>query len=154
MSIHPARLLASLLLLAGGFVVGVSVLAIAMARLLVNAGMTVRPADAALLGDLVPVLPLIAGFAAINLVAAVGILLGKGWGDVTAFGAAVVAVVIGTVGLVLIVVGRDPLASTSTSHATADGIGIVGAFTVAYLVVIAALVVARRPRRVATGFAA
>lgn len=154
MSFHPARILASLLLLAGGFVVAVSALAIAMARLLVNAGMTVRPADAALLGDLVPVLPLIAGFAAINLVAAVGILLGKSWGDVTAFGASIVAVVIGAVGLVLIVVGRDPIASTSTSHSSADGIGIVGVFTVLYVVVIAALVVARRPGRVATGLAA
>ena len=78
MSIHPARIVASLALLAGGFVVGVTILAIVLAQALVTAGASVRPADAALLADLIPLLPFIAGFAIASLAAGLGLLLGLG----------------------------------------------------------------------------
>jgi hypothetical protein len=143
MSIHPARVIASLSLLAGGFVVGVSVLAIAFVKALVAAGMTVRATDAALLDDLVPVLPFIAGFATLSVVAGVALLVGRARSEALAIGTAVVAVAAGVFGLVLIVVGRDPFASTSNANTTADGIGIVGTFTLIYLAVIVALGAAR-----------
>lgn len=139
MSVHPARVVASLALLAGGFIVGVSVLAIVFAKVLVDAGMAIRPADAALLGDLIPVLPFIGGFAIASIVAGVGVLVAETRADSIAMGTSIVAVVAGVLGLALIVVGRDPFASSVRSASTADGLGIVGSFTVIYLIVLVAL---------------
>ena len=139
MSIHPARVVASLALLAGGFIVGVSVLAIVFAKLLVDAGMAIRPADAALLGDLVPVLPFIGGFAIASTVAGIGVLAGQPRADSLAIGTAIVAVVTGLLGLALIVVGRDPFATTARAGSTADGLEIVGSFTLIYLIVLVAM---------------
>src|SRR4051812_22503887 len=139
MSVHPARIVAGLALLAGGFIVGVSVLAIVFAQLLVGAGMFVRPADAALLGDLVPVLPFIGGFAVASIVAGFAVLAGHARADSIAIGTSIVAVVTGTFGLVLMVVGRDPFATSVRSASAADGIGIAGAFTLIYIIVLVAL---------------
>jgi len=133
MSVHPARIIASLSLLAGGLVVGVSILAIAFARLLVNAGMTVQPADAALLDDLIGVLPFVAGFATASIVAGLGVLAGAARAETLAIATSVVALIVGIAGLALIVVGHDPFATTTSATATADGVGIVGAFTAIYL---------------------
>ena len=154
MSIHPARIFASVLLLGGGFVVGVTALAIGLARVLVDAGASVRPADAALLGDLVPVLPFIVAFAVVSLVAAAGLLVDRAWADTLAVGVSIVALVTGVTGLLLIVAGSDPFASTVSGHATADGIGIVGAFTVTYVAVLMAIAEARQPHRLAQGVVA
>ena len=151
MSTHPTRIFASVLLLGGGFVVGVTALAIGLARLLVDAGATVRPADAALLGDLVPVLPFIVAFALLSLVAAVGLAVEGAWADALAVGVSIVAIVTGVTGLLLIVAGSDPFASSVSGHATANGIGIVGAFTVAYVAVLVAIADARQPHRLARG---
>ena len=151
MSTHPTRIFASVLLLGGGFVVGVTALAIGLARLLVDAGATVRPADAALLGDLVPVLPFIVAFALLSLVAAAGLAVEGAWADALAVGVSIVAIVTGVTGLLLIVAGSDPFASSVSGHATANGIGIVGAFTVAYVAVLVAIADARQPHRLAQG---
>lgn len=151
MSTHPARLFASVLLLGGGFVVGVTALAIGLARVLVDAGAPVRPADALLLGDLVPVLPFIVAFALAGLVAAVGLVLERAWADPLAVGASIVAVATGVTGLLVIVVGSDPFASTVSAHSTSTGIGIVGAFTVAYVAVLVAIAEARQPDRLQMG---
>jgi hypothetical protein len=139
MSVHPARVVASLALLAGGFIVGVSVLAIVFAKLLVDAGMAIRPADAALLGDLVPVLPFIGGFAIASIVAGIGVLAGQPRADSLAMGTSIVAVVTGLLALALIVVGRDPFATTVRAGSTADGLEIVGSFTLIYLIVLVAM---------------
>jgi hypothetical protein len=147
------RLVASIPLLIGGIVVSVSALAIALARILVDAGMGVGPDDAALLADIAQLLPFIIAFAVSNLVAAVGLLGGKAWAAGVALGSAVVAVTVGVIGLALVVIGRDPFAPGAAGSA-ADGIGILGSFTVAYLVVIVALLAARRPGRVTSGVAA
>jgi hypothetical protein len=139
MSVHPARVVASLALLAGGFIVGVSVLAIVFAKVLVNAGMAIRPADAALLGDLIPVLPFIGGFAVASTLAGIGVLAGQVRADSIAMGTSIVAVVAGVLVLVLIVVGRDPFASSVRAGSSADGLEIVGSFTLIYLIVLVAL---------------
>jgi hypothetical protein len=154
MPAHPSRLLAGLLLLLAGGVVAVGALAVALARLLVDGGMATRPADAVLLGDLVAVLPFIVAFAVVNVAAAVGLLLGRSWGDGLGVGAATVGATAGTLGLLLVGVGRDPFAPAATARATADGIGILAAATVLYLLVIVAIAVAGRSRTIHQGAAA
>jgi len=154
MHVHPSRVLAGVLLITGGSVVAVAALAVVFARILVDAGMTVRAADAALLGDIVAVLPFVVAFAVANLVAAFGLLNGRAWADSLAVGSAVVAVTVGALGLLLVVVGRDPFAPVATARSTADGIGILGGFTISYLAIIVALLAARVPRRITTGVAA
>jgi hypothetical protein len=148
MSIHPARIVAALALLAGGFVVAVSVLAIAFAQILVDAGLVVRPADAALLSDLVPVLPFVGGFAIASILAGVGLLLGATAAETLAVGTSVVAITAGLIGIALVVVGRDPFAGAGTGSPS-DGVGIIAAFTVTYITAVVALAVAR-PRTTAS----
>ncbi len=151
MTVHPFRIVAGVLLTTGGFVVAVSALAIVMARLLVAGGMVVNASDAALLEDLTALLPFIVAFALANVVAALGLLGGRAWADNAAIGSAAVAVAIGTVGLLLVVVGRDPFGpSASTAGPTADGIEMLAGFTLLYLAVIVSLVAARAPRRLVT----
>jgi hypothetical protein len=152
-TIHPTRVIAGALLLGGGLVIAVSSLAIVLARILVDAGMSARPAETVLLGDLVALLPFIAAFAGANLVAAFGLLSGKTWADALAVGSAIVAITVGSLGLFLVVVGRDPVAPIGSPGSGADGIGILSAFTLVYLVVIVALQAARAPRRITTGVA-
>jgi hypothetical protein len=149
-----ARVVASLLLLAGGFVVAVTAFAIVLARVLVDSGMTVRPSDAALLADLYGILPLIVGFGAVTFIAAVGLLARASWAPAVAFASAFVAVALGGVGVVLIVLGRDPFVPVASPASLADGLGIVAAFTAFYLLVVIALAAARPPRTSITGAAA
>jgi hypothetical protein len=145
MTAHPARIAASALLLIGGFVVAVSALAIWIAQELVQGGMTVKPADAALLSDLVAVLPFFVAFAAVNVVAAVGLLTSTEWADSLATSAGTVAVVGGALGLLLVVGGRDPFAPSVGHAASPDGLGILVVFTGLYALVLVALA-AGRPR--------
>jgi hypothetical protein len=148
------RMVAAILLLAGGFVVGVSALAIATARTLIDAGVAVSASDAGLLDDLVAVLPFIAGFAVVNVAAAIGLLAGRDWAPSIAGAAATVATIIGFVGLVLVIVGRDPFAPITAAGPSTDGIGILVAFTVLYAVVLMALAAARPRATSITGAAA
>ena len=150
MSNHPARVIASVLLIAGSAFVSVMALAVVIAKLLVIAGTAISPADALLLGDLVTVLPFVALFAAAGVLAAAGLLGGKRWSDDLALGTAIAAVAVGAIELILLSVGRDPFASTASARSTDDGIGIIGAFTVLYLFVIVAVAVARLPRHSST----
>ena len=145
MTIHPARVAASVLLLVGGFVVAVSALAIWMAQVLVQGGMAVKPADADLLADLVAVLPFFVAFAAVNVLAAVGLLTSADWADALATSAGSIAVVGGVLGLLLVVAGRDPFAPSAGHAVSADGLGILVVFTGLYAIVLIALA-AGRPR--------
>ena len=154
MTLHPARAVASILLVGGSLFVGVVSLAIVIAKLLVGAGMATDPSDALLLSDLVTVLPFIVAFAFAGFVAAAGILVGKSWADDVALGTAIVAVVVGAIGLILLSIGRDPFASTAAARSTNDGIAIIGAFTALYLFIIVAVAVARLPRHISTGVTA
>jgi len=146
MTLHPARVVASVLLIAGSVFVGVMALAIAMAKILVVAGMAISSSNALLLADLITVLPFVAGFAVVGIVAAAGLVRGKRWSDTLALGTAIAAVAVGAIGLTLLSIGRDPFASIASARSTDDGIGIIGAFTAIYLFVIVAVAVARRPR--------
>ena len=154
MPTHPSRLVAGLLLIVGGGVVAVSALAIGLARVLVEAGMVIRPADAVLLGDLVALLPFIITFAAVNIVAAAGLLLGSSWADRLGLGAGIVGATAGALGLLLVGVGRDPFAPAATARATADGIGILAVATALYVLVIVAIDAAGRSRTIFQGAAA
>jgi hypothetical protein len=145
MTTHPARVAASVLLLVGGFVVAVSALAIWMAQVLVQGGMAVKPADADLLADLVAVLPFFVAFAAVNVLAAVGLLTSADWADALATSAGSIAVVGGVLGLLLVVAGRDPFAPSAGHAVPADGLGILVVFTGLYAIVLIALA-AGRPR--------
>ena len=150
MSIHPARVVASVLLMAGSVFVSVMALAIVIAKLLVVAGMPISSSNALLLADLITVLPFVAIFAVAGVVAATGLVRGKSWSDDLALGTAITAVVVGAIELILLSVGRDPFAATASARSTDDGIGIIGAFTVLYLFVIVAVAVARLPRHSST----
>jgi hypothetical protein len=154
MTTRPARVVASLLLIASGSVVAVTALAIVIAKLLVDAGMAVTPGDAALLADLLGILPLVVGFAVITLVAAAGLLLGASWAPGLAFVSALVAVAIGGFGLVLMVLGGDPATLLASPASMANGLGITAAFTAVYLLVIVALAAAPSPRTSISGAAA
>lgn len=145
MTFHPARVAAGVSLAATGLVVGVATLAIVLARLLVNAGMPVHPGDLATLDDVVAVLPFVATFAIANIVGAFGLMAGAAWSDRLAFAVAGVGAVVGAFGLFLIVAGRDPSATGSAARAFAEGVGIVGTFTIGYLLVLGLVAAARRP---------
>jgi hypothetical protein len=146
MTTSRSRIVAGVLIATGGFVVAVTALAIALAKLMVDAGIPARPADAALLDDLFQVLPFIVGFALVSLLAAIGLFGERAWGATIATGAAVIAVVVGIVGLTLVVVGNDPFATTGASRAReGDGIGILFAFTGLFAAVLVALFVDRLP---------
>jgi hypothetical protein len=150
MAFHPARVVASVLLITGSVLVGVMALAIVMAKLLVTSGMAISPSNALLLADLITVLPFVAVFAVAGVVAAAGLVRGEQWSDTLALGTAIAAVAVGAIGLILLSIGRDPFASTASARSTDDGIGIIGAFTALYLLVIVAVAVARLPRLTST----
>ncbi len=150
MELHPARVVASVLLTAGSVFVSVMALAIVIAKLLVVAGMPISSSNALLLADLITVLPFVALFAVAGVVAATGLVRGTSWSDDLAFGTAIAAAAVGAIELILLSVGRDPFASTASARSTDDGIGIIGAFTVLYLFVIVAVAVARLPRHSST----
>lgn len=151
MNVHPFRIVAGVLLTTGGFVVAVSALAIVMARILIAGGTVVAAGDAALLEDLTALLPFIVAFALANVVAALGLLGGRAWADNVAIGSAAIAVAIGSVGLLFVVIGRDPFGPVaSTSGPSVDGIEMLAGFTLLYLAVIVSLVAARAPRRPVT----
>jgi hypothetical protein len=151
MSLHPARVVASVLLVTGTVFVGVMALAIVIAKLLVEAGMAISSSNALLLADLITVLPFLAIFAVVGVVAAAGLLHGKPWSDAVALGTASVAVIVGAIGLALLSIGRDPFASAASARSTNDGISIIGAFTALYLLIIVAVALARLPRHISTG---
>ncbi len=155
MDTKSSRAIAAVLLASSGFVVGVTVFAIVLTKILIDAGLPgVRPSDKAVLEDLIPLLPLIGAFAVVNIIAAVGLLLERAWASGLAIATSLVAVTIGVIGLVLIAIGSDPLASTASGHSSADGFGIVGLFTVLYLAIIGAVAIPGWSQRGSAGAAA
>ena len=151
MNLHPARAVASILLIGGSLLVSVTALAVVVARQLIDAGMAASPSDALLLGDLLAILPFVIGFAVAGFVAAVGLLTGKPWADDLAIGTAIFAVGVGAIGLILLVVGRDPAASAEAARSTTETIAVISVFTASYLSIIVAVAVARLARPISTG---
>jgi hypothetical protein len=154
MPLHPARIAAALLLVAGGVVTSVVALAIVIARSLVDGGAPSSAADAVLLADLAAVLPLIVSFAIVNVVAGVGLLAGSSSAESLSGSTAVAAVMGGAIGLLLVAVGRDPFAPAGTGGPAIDGIAILASWTAVYVFVLIALAVARPPRTSIVGAAA
>jgi hypothetical protein len=119
---------------------GVTAAAIVIARVMVQAGIDVQPADAALLDDLVAVLPFILAFFALNLATAAGLAAGRAWAVVSASLLTLGTVAAGVIGLVLVVIGNDPSVVTGAIRAgQSDGIGLITAFTGLYLSALIAL---------------
>ncbi len=124
-----SHLFAAAVLALGGGLLGVTTLAIVVARAVLAAGVpgvVVKPQDAALLDDLFAVLPFIVTFAALNLAAAVGLALGRRWGVTVGSWVASVAVAIGLLGLLLLVAGSAPSPVAGTGRAgDPDGLAII-----------------------------
>jgi hypothetical protein len=122
--------IAAVILTLSGLLVGIAAAAIGIASLVVPAGPDADPSGVRLLDDLVAVLPFIVAFVGIDLAAAFGLARGRAWaievGSVLALG----AVAMGTIGLLILVLGNDPsMLTAATRSAETDGVGFVGAFT-------------------------
>lgn len=147
MAIHLARGIAAILLLASSALVGLTALALVIARSVVDAGFViVTPADAALLADVAAVAPFGAGFAVLSFGAAIALFIGAREARLLAGVIAVGAVVIGVIGLGLLLLGRDPFADLASDRAL-DGIGIVGTFIVVHVAAAVALLFDRTGSR-------
>ena len=152
MTVHPFRIVAGVLLTTGGFVVAVSALAIVTGphpRRRRDGGPSRRrraprgPRPRCCRSSSPSRWP--------TSSPALGLLGGRAWADNVAIGSAAIAVAIGTVGLLLVVVGRDPFGPVaSTAGPSVDGIEMLAGFTLLYLAVIVSLVAARAPRRPVT----
>ena len=148
MTIHPARAVAGLACSAAVSSSASSALAVGLARLLVERGMAIHRPTPSLLER-----PR-RGPAVHRRVRRGqprrrrGLLLGTRVGrSAVGLGAAIVGTTAGSFGLLLMVVGRDPFAPAATARSTADGIGILAAFTAFYVVVLVAIAAAGRPIR-------
>jgi hypothetical protein len=139
MSPTTLRLAAAASLAADGAFILILALAIVVTRGLVAAGLGVTPGDAALLEDLVAVVPFVSAYGIAALVAAAGIVRGRAWADRLGVGVGIIGATVATIGLLLIGVGRDPLA---TDQFPADGLGVLAVLLTARLVAVAALWVA------------
>ena len=123
-------------------------LAIVIAKLLVDAGMAIRPPTPCCSRDLITRPPVHRRLRRRRCRRGRGLLVGNSWADDVASVPRSSRVAVGAIGLLLLVVGRDPFASTASARSTNDGIGIIGAFTALYLLVIVAVAVARLPRHI------
>ena len=133
-----ARYIAGAALVLSGTIGAVLALAIGTARMLIAQGVAVTPADAALIEDLVAVLPFIVAFALGAIVAAMGVLQGRVWADRLGTGIGIVGGTVAALGLLLIGVGRDPLAANAAVTWPVDGVGILAvAFVIHALAVMA-----------------
>jgi hypothetical protein len=136
---NTTRYIAGAALVLSGAIGAVIALAIAAVRILVAQGMAVTPADAALIEDLVAVLPFIVTFALGALVAALGVLQGRVWADRLGTGIGVVGATVAAVGLLLIGVGRDPLATNVAAVGPVDGLGILAVVFAIHVLAVAAI---------------
>jgi hypothetical protein len=134
------HVVAAILLTLGGLLTAVAASALIVAGAAVAAGMAVDPSDAAVLADLESMLPLVLAFVVLDLAAARGLVTGRTWAPVAATLLAMGVVTMGLLGLLLLLLGNDPLIGAgATRNAMADGLGIVAAFTGIYLSVLIAL---------------
>lgn len=145
MSRSIPRLTAAALLAISGITIAVMAFAIVVAKAVIATGLPgvhIRPSDVALLDDLVPILPFVATYAAVNLVAALALTFGRSWADRIATAVATVAVSFGSFAFVLVALGHDPFSSRSTIAAAGDGLGIIAAAIAFYGAVLVALAIA------------
>lgn len=137
---NPSRSnIAAALLTLGGMLTAVTVLAIVVARMAVEAGFAVKPADRLLLEDLTAVLPLILGFVVVDIAIAVGLVDRRTWAVSSASVLAIGVVALGGFVLAVMLLGSGSLLGGGPRAADADGLGIVGAFTAIYVFVLITL---------------
>jgi hypothetical protein len=153
------HLFASGVLALGGGLLAVTALAIAVARVVVQAGLlgvVATTGDVELLGDLVAVLPFIVAVAVANLAAAVGLATGRAWAPRVGRWITGVTVATGLVGLVLLIVANGPVpASNVTQASDPEGFAILSVFVCLYAWAAIALRLPDDPRRpFAAGLAA
>jgi hypothetical protein len=138
--VNPSRsYIAAALLTLGGLLTALTALAIVFARMAVEAGFAVEPADRLLLDDLTAVLPLILGFVVVDIAIAVGLVGDRTWAVASASVLALGVLALGGFVLAVILLGSDPLLGGGLRAAEADGLGIVGGFTAIYLFVLITL---------------
>jgi hypothetical protein len=149
---------AAVVLALGGAMLAVIALAIVVAKVVVDAhvpGVVATPQDVALLGDLVAVLPFVVSFAAANVAAGLGLLLGRRWAPRVARWVSGVAVSIGLLGLVLLIAANGPVASTQVAGASdPDGFAILSVFVCLYAWAAVALRLPDEPQRLVATTAA
>ena len=137
---NPSRSsIAAALLTLGGMLTAVTALAIFFARMAVEAGFAVKPADRLLLDDLTAIMPLVLGFVVVDIAIAVGLVRRRTWAVASASVLALGVVALGGFVLAVILLGSDPLAGGGLRVAEADGLGIVGGYTAIYLFVLITL---------------
>lgn len=143
---NPSRSnIAAALLTLGGMLTAVTAFAIVFARMAVEAGLAVKPADRLLLDDLTAVMPLVIGFVVVDIAIAAGLVSRRTWAVASASGLALGVVVLGGFVLAVMLLGSDALLRDGPRAAEADGLGIVGAFTAIYVFVLITLRFEGRP---------
>ena len=143
MTRSTSRAFAAILLTVGAFLAASVAFGIVVARAVVDGGLFgVTPADAALVADMAAVAPFIAAFAIAGLIAAFGILFDRTWSTVVAVSVSAIAVVIATIGVVVLILGGDPFAHLPSTRAL-DGIAMVASVAIYYAAVLAFIALGR-----------
>jgi hypothetical protein len=148
------RLVAALLSLAVGTLTLVAVLGVSFANAFVDRGFgSISASDAALLDEVVLLVPVIAIFGAIVTAGGVALLVGMRWARPVVAVLSGTAFIAGVVGGVALALGYDPFVAPGHGS-TADGIGIVAVAAAIQLAILVSLAfdrssVVERPRPVA-----
>ncbi len=135
---QPSRshLFAAAVLALGGGLLGVTALAVAVARAVVaagTAGVVATPHDLALLDDLVAILPFMVTFATLHVAAAIGLALGRRSAVRAGTWVAGMAVAIGLLVLVIMILGSAPTSAADAGRAgDPDGLAIISVFLCLY----------------------
>lgn len=149
-SSRPHQFAAAVMAL-GGASLAVTAFALVVARVVIEAnlpGVVAKPQDVALLGDLIAIAPFIVTVAAINLVAAVGLVTGRSWAPRVARWVTGVAVTAGLLGLILLIAANGPVPSTQVARASdPEGFAILSAFVCLYAWAAVALRLPTEPTR-------
>ena len=154
MNTSRPHIAAAILLTLGGMVTAMAAAALVAAGVAVRSGILARPADSGLLGDLESLLPFIVAFIAVDLAAARGLVTGRAWAPLAASIVALGTVTMGVLGLLLLLLGNDPLSGGGAARGATEAIGIVTSFTGVYLSVLIALRLNDLPSRVPVAAAA
>lgn len=139
MSSSAPRLVAAFLSLAVGSLTLVAILGVYFANAFVDRGFgPISAADAALLDEVVVVLPVIAVFGAIVTAGGVALLVGMRWARPVVAAVSGTAFIAGVVGGVALSLGYDPFVAPGHGS-TADGIGIVAVAAATQLAILVSL---------------
>src|SRR5262245_24156646 len=141
------RITAAIILAATGALIAISAFALVVAKAVValRPDLPIRPADLALVDDLVPLTPFVTAFAVVNVVVAIALLSGRDWADRVATAMATIATTLGAAAFVFVALGHDPFTARSVADSATDGLAIIGSITAAYVAVVIALAFAGAP---------